>query len=82
VDVDIDVCGAVATGIRCSGTNRDLLSTNITIDANEDGTETATAETINTSNDDLATGEWLRFNIDGAGTGTQGLYVTVVLQKP
>lgn len=83
VNVDIDVCGAVATGIRCSGTNRDLLSTNITIDANEDGTETAaTPAVINTANDDLATGEWVRFNIDGAGTGTQGLYVTVVIQKP
>lgn len=83
VNVDIDVCGAVATGIRCSGTNRDLLSTNITIDANEDGTETAAAAAvINTSNDDLATGEWLRFNIDAAGTGTQGLYVTAVIQKP
>lgn len=83
VNVDIDVCGAVATGIRCSGTNRDLLSTNITIDASEDGTETAAAAAvINTANDDLATGEWVRWNIDGAGTGTQGLYVTIVLQKP
>lgn len=83
VDVDVDVCGAVATGIRCSGTNRDLLSTNLTIDANEDGSETAAAAAvINTSNDDLATGEWLRINIDGAGTGTQGLYVEIVLQKP
>jgi len=83
VTVDIDVCGAVATGIRCSGTNRDLLSTNLTIDVNEDGTETAaTPAVINPANDDLVTGEWLRFNVDGAGTGTQGLYVTVVFQKP
>lgn len=82
VTVDIDVCGAVATGIRCSGTNRDLLSTNMTIDANEDGTETAAGAVINTANDDLASGEWLRVNIDAAGTGTQGLYVTIILRKP
>lgn len=83
VDLDITICGAVETGIRCSGTNRDLTSTNYTIDANEDGTETAAAAgAINTSNDDLATGEWIRFDVDGAGTGTQGLYAEVVLQKP
>jgi hypothetical protein len=26
--------------------------------------------------------EWFRVNVDGAGTGTQGLYVSIVLQKP
>jgi hypothetical protein len=83
VNVDIDVCGAVATGVSCSGTNRDLLSTNITIDQNEDGTETAAAAAaIDTANDDLATGEWIRINVDGAGTGTQGLYVTLGFRKP
>lgn len=83
VTVGIDVCGAVATGIRCSGTNRDLMTANATIDANEDGTETAaTPPSVNATNATLATGEWIRFNIDGAGTGTQGLYVTVVVQKP
>lgn len=77
------MCGAVETGIRCSGTNRDLMTTNPTIDASEDGTETAaTASVINTANDDLATGEWLRLNVDAAGTGTQGLYFEIVLQKP
>lgn len=83
VTVDIDMCGAVATGIRCSGTNRDLLSTNLTIDANEDGTETAaTAAVIDTANDDIAAGEWFRGNIDGAGTGTQGLYLILAIRKP
>jgi hypothetical protein len=82
VNVDIDICGAVATGIRCSGTNRDLLSTNITIDANEDRSETAaTPRVINPANDDLAAGEWVRWNIDAAGTGTQGLYVTITIQQ-
>lgn len=83
VNVDIDVCGAAATGIRCSGTNRDLLSTNITIDATESTSATAAAPpVINTANDDLATNEWVRWNIDATGTGTQGLYVTIVIQKP
>lgn len=83
VDVDIANCAAVATGIRCSGTVSDVLSTNLTIDASEDGSETAAAAAaINTSNDDLATGGWLRIDVDGAGTGTQGLYVTITVQKP
>ena len=83
VTVDIDMCGAVATGVRCSGTNRDLLSTNLTIDANEDGSETAaTVAVINTANDDIAAGEWFRGNVDGAGTGTQGLYLIIGIRKP
>jgi hypothetical protein len=83
VTVSIDICGAVATGIRCSGTNRALLSTNITIDANEDSSQTAaTPAVINTANDDLAADEWVRFNVTGTGTSTQGLYVTIVIQKP
>lgn len=84
VTVDIDRCGAVATGIRCSGTNVSIFSTLATIDANESKTSTAaTASVINASNDDLATGDYLRVNVDGAGTGTQGLYVWVnVRVKP
>jgi hypothetical protein len=83
VNVDIANCAAVATGIRCSGTVTDLLSTNLTVDANEDGSETAAAAAvIDTANDDLATGAWLRVDIDGAGTGTQGLYIVITVQKP
>lgn len=83
ITVDIDRCGVVATGIRCSGTNVSIFSTLVTIDANEDSTSTAaTPAVINTSNDDLTTDQWLRVNMDGAGTGTQGLYVYVFVQKP
>jgi hypothetical protein len=83
VTIDVDRCGAVATGIRCSGSNVSIFSTLPTIDANEDGTETAaTPSVINTANDDLATGQWFRINVDGAGTGTQGLYVTLIVRKP
>lgn len=83
VNVDLAYCAPVATGIRCSGTVTDVLSTNITIDANEDGTETAAAAAvIDTANDDAATGGWWRIDVDGAGTSTQGLYVVITLQKP
>jgi hypothetical protein len=83
VDVDIARCAAVATGIRCSGTVADVLSTDITIDANEDGSETAaTAAVINTDNDDLPTAGHLRIDVDGAGTGTKGLIIRIVVQKP
>lgn len=83
ITVDIDRCGVVATGIRCSGANVSIFSTLLTVDANEDSSSTAaTAADINESNDDLTTDQWLRVNIDGAGTGTQGLYVWVTIQKP
>ena len=35
---------------------------------------------INTSNDDVLTGDFLRVDIDGAGTGAKGLIVMVTLQ--
>lgn len=83
VDVDIARCAAVATGVRCSGTVAALLSTTLTVDANEDGSETAaTAAVIDTSNDDLPTAGHLRIDVDGAGTGTKGLIVRIVVQKP
>ena len=40
----------------------------------------ATAPVINTSNDDVLTGDFLRVDIDGAGTGAKGLIVMVTLQ--
>lgn len=83
VTVDIDRCGVVATGVRCSGTNVSIFSTLPTIDANEDSTSTAaTASVINGSNDDLTTDQWFRVNVDGAGTGTQGLYVLIGVRHP
>jgi hypothetical protein len=82
INVDIQRCGAVATGIRCSGTNVSVFSTVMTIDINEDGTETGTAGTINVANQALATGQWLRVDVTGTFTAAQGLYVTAVLQKP
>lgn len=55
---------------------QDMLSTRITIDANEkDSSTAAAAAVINTSFDDVATGDELRIDIDVAGTGTKGLMV-------
>jgi hypothetical protein len=54
----------------------DMLSTALTIDASEkDSSTAATAAVINASNDDVATGDELRIDVDAAGTGTKGLIV-------
>jgi hypothetical protein len=54
----------------------DMLSTVITIDANEkDSKDAATPAVIDTGNDDVATGDELRFDCDVAGTGTKGMEI-------
>jgi hypothetical protein len=64
---------------RRSTTNADMLSTLITIASSayyaRDGV-------VNGSNDDLATGDKIFIDVDGAGTGTQGLSVTLTFRKP
>ena len=61
----------------------DTLSTLITIDANEfDSKDATTAAAINAANDDLATGDLLRIDVDVAGTGTTGLMVNLTTQLP
>lgn len=61
----------------------DTLSTALTIDANDwDSKDAATPAVINTSNDDLATGDLLRVDVDTAGTGTKGLIVIINAQLP
>lgn len=63
--------------------SHDMLSTNITIDANEtDSKDAATKPVINTSYDDVATGDVIRIDVDVAGTGTKGLEVRLTFQKP
>lgn len=64
-------------------TKVDILSTALTIDANEyDSKDAATPAVINTSNDDLATGDYLYVNIDGVGTGSADLSCNLVAQLP
>jgi len=61
----------------------DMLSTLITIDANELTSYTAAAQpVIDTNNDDVATGNQLRIDVDVAGTGTTGLDVILTFQLP
>lgn len=56
----------------------DMLSTAITIDVNEySSADATTAYVINTSNDDVATGDLIRVDVDVAGTAATGLYIAL-----
>jgi len=61
----------------------DMLSTAITIDENEkDSKDATTAAVIDAGNDDVATGDELRFDCDTAGTGTKGCEIRMGFQTP
>lgn len=60
----------------------DMLSTKLTIDATEYDSKDATAFAIDTSNDDVLTGDLIRVDVDVAGTGTKGLIVTLSFRTP
>lgn len=61
----------------------DMLSTEITIDANEtDSSTAATAPVIDTGNDDVATADVLRIDVDVAGTGAEGLEIRLSFRIP
>lgn len=58
----------------------DVLSTAITIDVSEYTSDTAaTPAVINTSNDDLTTGDRIAIDVDVAGTGAKGLSVGIII---
>jgi len=60
-----------------------MLSTALTIDANEYDSSTATtAYVIDATKDDVLTGDIIRIDITGAGTGTLGLNLTMTFQLP
>ena len=61
----------------------DMLSTKLTIDSGETTSATAaTAAVINTSNDDVATNDVLRFDVDAVSTtAAVGLFVTLSFRK-
>lgn len=60
----------------------DMLSTAMTVDANDTDTKDAeTAAVIDTSNDDVATGDVIRLDCDAAGTGAAGLYWRMGFRK-
>ena len=54
-----------------------MLSTPLTIDANEYDSKDATAYVIDTTKDDVATGDVIRVDLTAIGTGTKGLNLTL-----
>jgi len=61
----------------------DMLSTKLTVDANEFNSATAaTAAVIDAAHDDVATGDILRIDNDVAGTGAKGQTVILTFQLP
>lgn len=77
----------VARGRQSNATTahtfNDILSTRITVDQDEyDSRNATTAPVINTSYDDLAAGDLLRFDVDVTGTAATGSWITVECQKP
>lgn len=66
-----------------SGSDVDMLSTKVTIDATEtDSADAVAPAVINTSNDDVATGDRIYFDCDVAGTGTEGVAIEMTFQLP
>jgi hypothetical protein len=60
-----------------------MLSTRITIDANEyDSKDSTTPRVIDTANDDVLMGDLIRIDIDVTGTGTAGLIVSLSFRLP
>lgn len=75
--------GTPTIQIRNATQAADMLSTRITIDINESTSHTAaTAPVVDTTNDDVATGDLIYVDVDVAGTGAKGLLVTLEFQLP
>lgn len=77
---------AASVQVRNVTDSQDMLSVNITIDVNEISSATAaTAATINTSYDDVATNDQIAVDVDAVpsgGTAALGLYVTLGFSWP
>lgn len=66
-----------------TNSNVDMLSTPITIDANENTSYTATTPAVvDTNNDGVSTGQLLTVDIDVAGTGAKGLGIILTFDLP
>lgn len=89
VEVHAEVITAGTTGttdIQIANVTQaaDMLTTKITIDSGETGSDTAaTAAVIDTANDDVATNDLIRIDVDAVSTtAAQGLIVTLGFQLP
>lgn len=75
--------GTPTVQIRNVTDSVDMLSTRITIDASEFTSYTgATRSVVDTTKDDVVTGDLLAIDVDVAGTGTKGLGVILSFQLP
>ena len=83
-NVDLARCVTAASGNACSSTVADMLSTNMTIDTGENSTDTAaTAAVIDTTNDDVSTGQIVRVDVDAVHTtAAKGLIITLIFRLP
>ena len=88
IEVHAEVITAGTTGttdIQIANVNDavDMLSTKLTIDSGETGSDTAaTAAVINTNNDDVAVNDVLRVDIDAISTtAPKGLLITLGFNK-
>ena len=74
--------GAITVMIANNSDSEDMLSTALTIDQDEkDSATAATPAVIDTDHDDVTTGEEIRVDIDGAGTGAKGLEVRLGFRR-
>lgn len=74
--------GPVTVMVRNATDTADMLSTALTIDQSEKDSKDAVAAVVNTSTDDVVTGDEIAIDIDAAGTGAKGLSVTLVFKTP
>ena len=75
--------GGVSVALYNQTDSQDMLSVNVTIDSTEtDSLTAATAYTINTSYDDVATGDILRVDVDNNDTDAIGLTIGLTFQLP
>jgi hypothetical protein len=73
--------GTPTIQIRNATQTADMLTTKVTIDANEWTSHTAAAApVVDAANDDVATGDRILVDVDVAGTGAQGLVVILEFQ--
>jgi hypothetical protein len=77
----------IARGRQANATSAhsfsDMLSTRITIDANDFSSLDASAPpVIDGATDDIATGDFIRVDVDVPGTGTANLYISLEFELP
>ena len=69
--------------VRNVTTGHDMLTTSITIDANENTSYTATTRSVvNNTYKTVSTGDIIAVDLDATGTGTKGLSCLIGLRKP